>query len=86
MTIDYQDRERQKVAARKMLKVPQRVQEFIVELLTFNSNRSDYFPTCITCEHWKDEKCSLFNAIPPAKTIANGCEKYLDVDLKDIPF
>ena len=40
--------------------------------------------TCITCDHWQanTEICGLYNARPPAKIIAFGCESYIN----EIPF
>lgn len=40
--------------------------------------------SCINCEHFNEEKelCSMFNARPPARIIALGCEHHID----EIPF
>ncbi len=54
-------------------------------LLKANVNRSDIFPTCITCanfSHDAKELCKLVNMRPPARIIADGCPQYVD----EIPF
>jgi hypothetical protein len=82
----FDENQKRIVTTRKMLKVPQQVQDFVVQLLTFTGKRSDWYRTCITCSHWDKEaqRCKLFNALPPAEVIADGCEKYDDYD--GIPF
>lgn len=44
------------------------------------------YKTCINCDHFieKTEMCKQWNAKPPARVIAFGCDKYKDEDL--IPF
>lgn len=44
------------------------------------------FKTCIKCDNFdeKNELCKLYNARPPARIIAFGCEQYKDDDW--IPF
>ena len=39
-----------------------------------------WFSTCLNCHYWQAEKelCGKFNARPPAKIIAFGCEKFSD--------
>lgn len=38
------------------------------------------YKTCIRCDNFNEEKeiCKLYNARPPAKIIAFGCEKFSD--------
>jgi hypothetical protein len=60
--------------------------EFVIvlsQLLNTMGKRSDYFATCISCEHWKNQ-CTKFNCMPPPEVIANGCEFYDDKDY--VPF
>lgn len=93
----YKDNEARKVIARKMVKVPWQVQQFVIELLQHNGRRTDYFQTCVTCAHWCDfidtskgedaevtQHCGLFHVLPPPKVIADGCQHYKEFD--DIPF
>ena len=69
---------------RKQMKVPLEVQNFFAELLNHVGKRSDWFATCITCEHWKEDQCAKFDCVPPPAVIADGCEYYEDEDT--IPF
>lgn len=50
--------------------------------------RTDVFPSCLTCRHFKadndEDICGKYNARPPARIIANACPDYDDHD--DIPF
>ena len=66
------------------MRVPYTIQEFFAKLLNHIGHRSDWFATCITCEHWKEQQCSKFKCVPPAAVIADGCEYYEDND--PIPF
>lgn len=34
--------------------------------------------TCLNCEYWKDEQCSLFRAVPPGSVIVHGCEEHVE--------
>lgn len=83
----YAENEKRKVVARKLKAVPWNVQQFVIELLQHNGKRTDYFQTCVSCEHFKKdgEICELANARPPAQVIADGCDSYKDND-SDIPF
>lgn len=38
--------------------------------------------TCLNCEHWRDDKCKLYNAVPPPAVIVHGCPSHED----KIPF
>lgn len=67
-----------------VINVPQNFYTFASQLLNTLGKRSDYFCTCISCKHWQQERCSLYNLVPPAEVIANGCESYQDRDF--IPF
>ena len=42
-------------------------------------------PTCIACIHFDEptEVCSLYQARPPARVIAKGCERFIDAE---VPF
>ncbi len=44
------------------------------------------FKTCLRCDNFDEEKelCKLYNARPPARVIAFGCEKFDDENW--IPF
>ena len=78
------------------MRVPYPMQEFFAKLLNHIGHRSDWFATCITCEHWcnvvdtrvdppKEYKhCGKFHCMPPPEVIADGCEYYEDND--QIPF
>jgi hypothetical protein len=66
------------------MQVPVGIQEFFAKLLNHLGKRSDWFATCITCEHWKDNRCSKFNMLPPPAVIADACEHY--VDNESVPF
>jgi hypothetical protein len=66
------------------MRVPYSIQEFFAKMLNHLGHRSDWFATCITCEHWKEQQCDKFKCIPPAAVIADGCEYYEDND--QIPF
>jgi len=48
----------------------------------------DMFPfqTCLMCDHFNEaaELCKLYNARPPARVIAFGCDKFDDANW--IPF
>lgn len=74
-------------AIRERMFVPMNVQQFVMELLQVNAERSDYFKTCVTCFHFqqKTEVCGLAGSRPPAKVIANGCKMYKEFD-DEIPF
>lgn len=71
------------VNGRVVIQVPTEFAMWISQLLNTIGKRSDYFATCITCEHW-DGHCKLYNAMPPPEVIANGCESYEDKDY--VPF
>lgn len=51
-------------------------------------NRTDIFPfrNCLSCTNFieKTEHCNQWNAKPPARVIAFGCDKYKD--FQEIPF
>lgn len=49
-------------------------------------DRSDLFRSCLSCLHFNEglEQCKAFNARPPARIIANGCDRYGDI--MEIPF
>lgn len=83
---DYEENERRKVVAKELKKIPWQLQDAILNVLNHNGRRSDYFQTCITCEHFnkQTEFCELANQRPPALVIADGCSSYTDTD--DIPF
>lgn len=52
-----------------------------------NSNYLKFpYQTCIICRNFNEnkEECKLFNAKPPARVIAFGCDKF--DDLEEIPF
>lgn len=38
--------------------------------------------TCLNCDHFKDDQCSLYNAVPPPTVIVHGCTSYQE----KIPF
>lgn len=75
-------------AVRDKMYVPFTVQQFMMELLQVNAERTEYFKTCLTCSHFNQETeiCDLANSRPPAKVIANACPSYNDMDDPDIPF
>ena len=66
------------------MRVPYSIQEFFAKMLNHLGHRSDWFATCITCKHWKEQQCDKFNCMPPPEVIADGCEYYEDND--EIPF
>lgn len=66
------------------IQVPKEIGTFLVQLLNTYGKRSDYFATCITCLHWKDNQCSLVRSVPPPEVIANGCPSYEDSSI--VPF
>ena len=82
----FAENERRKVIARELKQIPFQLQEAIINILNHNGRRTDYFQTCITCEHFDNETehCKLANQRPPAKVIADGCTSYTDFDA--IPF
>ncbi len=57
--------------------------------------RSNYWRTCINCEHFRDVRkvlltketnykhCSLYKAVPPPEVILHGCKEWQN---DDIPF
>lgn len=32
--------------------------------------------TCLNCEHFADDKCRLYQAVPPPAIIVHGCKSY----------
>jgi hypothetical protein len=68
--------------------VPIVVQDFIMQLLQLNANRTDYFKSCLSCEHFTEvtEVCALAGARPPAKVIVNACPSYKEKWDDDVPF
>lgn len=88
------EEDKRKIIIRELYSLPNSVTRGVLELIGACGDRSDYFRTCITCQHWESiagmgmeppqEKCTLFNILPPGKIIADGCERYNDDD--DIPF
>ena len=32
--------------------------------------------TCLNCEHWREDKCKLYQAVPPPRVIVHGCASY----------
>ena len=52
----------------------------------YMQDRSDVFPSCISCIHWNEqyEGCNKFQQKPPAKIIVNACPEY--EDHQEIPF
>lgn len=42
--------------------------------------------TCLNCQHFVEglETCKLWNARPPARVIAFGCQSHLDIE--GVPF
>lgn len=38
------------------------------------------YHSCVSCQHFSEEKelCCLFNARPPARVIAFGCERWME--------
>lgn len=68
------------------MRVPYSIQEFFAKMLNHLGHRSDWFATCITCEHWNSQKeiCNKFGIRPPSCVIADGCEYYEDND--EVPF
>lgn len=85
---------KRKIVIRELYSLPNSVAKAVLELIGACGDRSDYFRTCITCDHWESvagmgmeppkEQCKLFNILPPGKVIADGCERYSVDD--DIPF
>lgn len=75
------------IAVREFKKLPFVAIQGLLQILTASGDRSEFFKTCITCEHWehKQELCKKFNARPPAKIIADGCKEY-ECSLDDVPF
>jgi len=72
------------VQLRKSMRIPYEVKAFLMELISLHGKRSEYFATCITCTHFKENVCDLVNITPPPQVIADGCPKYDDID--EIPF
>ena len=63
-----------------VIQVPSQFAMFASQLLNTLGKRSDYFATCVTCSHWKNNVCDLCNQLPPPEVIANGCNEYDDKD------
>lgn len=38
--------------------------------------------TCLNCEHFRDDMCKLYQAVPPPAIIVHGCASYEE----SIPF
>jgi hypothetical protein len=53
--IKHKQEQERNIITRKIVKVPDSVSKFITELLIYQGKRSDYFRTCITCLHWKQD-------------------------------
>lgn len=56
-------------------------------LLSVSLQDKDAFQeSCLTCSYFREaeERCTKFNARPPARVIAYGCDQYIDNDV--IPF
>ena len=71
----------------RTFQVPLILQQFFAQLLNHIGKRSDWFATCITCEHWLNgnkKQCDKFKTVPPPDVIANGCEHYKDDE--GVPF
>lgn len=51
------------------------------------SDKDTFTQSCITCVHFAEatEQCAKYQARPPARTIAFGCDAYDDID-DEIPF
>lgn len=86
--------DKRKAQVREYAMIPRTFRLMFLEILQIDS-RSEFFHTCITCTHFESiealdpsqppaERCKLFNILPPAKIIADGCERYNDFD--EIPF
>lgn len=84
----YEQNEKRKVVVRQIEALPFIVRNNILQIIGIEGKRSDYFQTCITCEHWSEPKelCKKFNVRPPANVIVDGCDSYQDYQLSDIPF
>jgi hypothetical protein len=67
-----------------VINVPQHFYMFASQLLNTLGKRSDYFASCISCKHFNENRCTLYNAVPPPEVIANGCDSYEDREY--IPF
>ena len=39
--------------------------------------------SCGSCEHWRGDRCSLANAVPPSQVQAEGCESWV---FDEVPF
>lgn len=78
--------EERKTAAREVQKIPYSLRNALFTIVQSCGNRSDWFRTCITCEHWDSNKeiCNKFGVRPPCAIIVDGCENYVDFD--PVPF
>lgn len=65
----------------EMLTEPQ-----IIQLMPKHQMELGVQQTCLSCNAFNEETelCGSFNARPPARVIAFGCNHYVDID--DIPF
>lgn len=89
------ENDKRKLVMRDYAQIPRSFRDTFLTILQVEGTRSEYFRTCITCEHFESlealdpslppvERCKKFNVLPPAKIIADGCESYNDFD--EIPF
>lgn len=85
------------IILRDLQRLPYAMEKNILQIIGVCGDRSSFFRTCITCSHFESiemaasngqvkETCTKFNALPPAKVIADGCESYVDYMEDDIPF
>lgn len=93
----YEENMQREKRIRSLFSLPHDVSKNVLAILAHGADRSDIFPSCISCVHFEStdltvpneqgditkDICKIFKVRPPAKIIANGCEKY---DEDDIPF
>ena len=91
---NYEALQKRKTRTRELYRLPHDLLKNVLYVLNEGGNRTDIFQTCISCTHFESidviggepqETCKLVGKRPPAKVIADGCEKYSDI-FDDIPF
>lgn len=93
----YEENQQRKIHLRNFAHLLPSAQDTLLEIIVNNAKRTDLFHTCVTCKHFETiesitegeiiERCKLVGKRPPAKVIADGCERYMQGFLDDdIPF